>query len=186
MPVATDQPKVGDIVTARFPRREGPSEHPRPCLVLEATDDELLLAYGTTSETDANRGLDLSVANDPDTNGLHRPTRFVCARRVRLSRTDHRLVSDRHGHLVVGTLGDESRPRLDHILRLISEEGPRDEREARERAGLHPGPKRGFLRQKRRRAKGWADAGPGAAARSVVVVTRPRQWTHAEGVSHNH
>ena len=117
--------QVGDIVTALFPHKEGPAKHARPCLILEVTDEELLIAYGTTSKSDANRGLDLSVREDPEAHGLHRPTRFVCARRLRLPRTDARLVADRHGRLFVGKLGQQYRPRLDDIHCEIAAEGPR-------------------------------------------------------------
>lgn len=173
MPEFNELLKKGDIVTALFPRREGPAMQARPCLILEATNDELLIAYGTTSTSVSNRGLDLSVSEDLEAHGLHRATRFVCARRLRLARTDDRLVADRHGRLLVGSLGKQFRPCLDDILDALAAEGPRDEREARERKGIHPGPRRSYLRRNRRHAKGGMGQHSGTAARNVVVVTRP-------------
>lgn len=186
MPDFTDHPDVGDIITCRFPRREGPAEAPRPCLVLEANDDELLLAYGTTSSTDANVGLEVSVTHNPGVHGLHRPTRFVCARRLRLSRTDERLVADRHGRVVVGSLLDAFRDRLDDILAEIEAEEPRETREERERAGIHPPSARGFVRLYRKRGKArnasrWVTEVP-----DVVVVTRPKPRHRAVGLSQTH
>ena len=51
---ATDLLNPGDIVSFRFPYSEGMAPYARPCLVLDATEDELLLAYGTSSRERAN------------------------------------------------------------------------------------------------------------------------------------
>ncbi|MCB1359266.1 MAG: type II toxin-antitoxin system PemK/MazF family toxin [Maritimibacter sp.] len=182
----TDYPKAGDIVTCRFPRREGPAETPRPCLVLEATDTELLLAYGTTSSTDANVGLEVSVTQNPEAHGLHRPTRFVCARRLRVSRTDKRLVADRIGRVVVGSLQEMFRDRLDEILAEIEAEEPRETREERERAGIHPPSARGFVRLYRKRGKAGKGTRRVTADPDVVVVTRPRPRHRAARLSQTH
>ena len=186
MPDFTDHPDVGDIVTCRFPRREGPARAPRPCLVLEANDAELLLAYGTTSPTDANVGLELSVTENPEAHGLHRPTRFVGARRLRLSRTDERLVADRHGRVVVGNILEAFRARLDEILAEIDAEGPRHDREDREWAGIHPPSARGFVRLYRKRGKAGKGSRWASTAPDVVVVTRRKLRHRAARLSETH
>lgn len=88
----------GDIVRFRFPVKEPCSSRSRPklrpCLVLEIRDlggsRFATLAYGTSADTNANRGREV-IVTDPDamaTAGLEKPTRFVCVRRVSVS-LDH-------------------------------------------------------------------------------------------------
>lgn len=91
---------VGDVVAYRFPVAESDTAgevipKTRPCLVLDVEEHGgqrlALLAYGTGSETAANRGLEIHVdpAAADDATGLHQRTRFVAARRL--------LVPLRHG-----------------------------------------------------------------------------------------
>ncbi|WP_082739157.1 hypothetical protein [Aliiruegeria sabulilitoris] len=82
---------VGDVVSYRFPvSEEDGTATPkvRPCLVLDvetiAGTTYALLAYGTTSPTRANAGYEIRVRAPKALRpaGLHRPTRFVGARRL--------------------------------------------------------------------------------------------------------
>lgn len=88
----------GDIVRFRFPirkpRTSGERPKLRPCLVLELFDVAgsrfATLAYGTSTDTRANRGREVFVTH-PDAlaeAGLEKPTRFVCARLISVS-LDH-------------------------------------------------------------------------------------------------
>jgi len=84
----------GDIISFRFPI-EGAGALPkkRPCLVLDVhrlgDSRYALLAYGTSADTQANRGYEVRLT-EPEARaaGLHRPTRFVGARRM-LVAVDH-------------------------------------------------------------------------------------------------
>lgn len=136
--VQSHSPSAGDIVSFRFPKREGPTETARPCLVLEADDNEVLIAYGTTSTTSANRGLELWVRHDTGACGLHRPTRFVAARRIRVRRDDDRLVLNDAGTPVIGHLTQDLEERLCEILAVLGSTSIAAERKDAEREGIHP------------------------------------------------
>ncbi len=56
--------RPGDIVSFRYPYREGFSPYARPCLVLEAGVNEMLLAYGTTSHERANVGFEIRINSE--------------------------------------------------------------------------------------------------------------------------
>mgnify|MGYP006286038683 FL=1 len=128
------QLRAGDVVTFKFPlaersRRLGKT---RPCLVLSVADHEgvrhALIAYGTTADTPSNRGHDLAI-DTPDgmaAAGLHRPTRFVGARRVRVPLTSpmFRPQPDT-GSPVLGRLATADRRALLDVLRAILREPAR-------------------------------------------------------------
>ncbi|WP_189683150.1 hypothetical protein [Seohaeicola zhoushanensis] len=143
---------AGDIVCFRFPRREGPS-YARPCLVLQAIGTELVIAYGTTSTTNSNRGLEVSVEADFAACGLDRPTRFVCARRIRVDHTDPRIEPCPDGGTpVIGHLPARYIPQLAGVFMDIAKAFPDpDVRAQAERAGIHPPkPMRGSHLNRRR------------------------------------
>lgn len=129
----------GDLICFRFPQREG-AAYPRPCLILEAKDDEVLIAYGTTSMTGANRGHEIAVRQDHASCGLDRPTRFVGARRIRVSVDDPRIERcPDGGPTVIGRLPTGLMARLEQIRAEIEAASPDQEaRLAAERAGIHP------------------------------------------------
>ena len=85
----------GHVVRFRFPVVAEAGHQPvakrRPCLVLEifhlCGQRFVKLAYGTSAETNANKGCEVRV-NQPDgcaAAGLDRPTRFVGARSIIVS-----------------------------------------------------------------------------------------------------
>ena len=88
----TRQPERGDVVLFRFPTAEEEAEiglpKRRPCLVLDTFERGgarfVELAYGTSAMTKANRGYEILVKQPASraAAGLHRPTRFVGARRI--------------------------------------------------------------------------------------------------------
>ncbi len=85
----------GHVVRFRFPVAPEAGHQPvakrRPCLILEVFhlcgQRFVKLAYGTSAETNANKGCEVRV-NQPDgcaAAGLDRPTRFVGARSIIVS-----------------------------------------------------------------------------------------------------
>jgi hypothetical protein len=111
----------------------------RPCLVLEATEDEVLLAYGTTSRSRANVGFELRVTAEFAECGLDKASRFVLARRVRVPRSDPRIVPNAAGTPVLGHLTEALRRRQDDLFARIEASWPTAERRIEaERRGLHP------------------------------------------------
>ncbi|HHX88291.1 MAG TPA: hypothetical protein GX700_00740 [Paracoccus sp.] len=101
----------GTIVSFRFPlgEGEGPSKT-RPCLVIGSSTADgtprITLAYGTSADSDSNRGLDLALAEPADwmAAGLHRPTRFVLMRRITVGPDDPGFNFHRRGGPVIGVL----------------------------------------------------------------------------------
>ena len=130
----------GDIVSFHFPHREGDAPYPRPCLVMETTEDEVVLAYGTTSKEKANAGCEIRLNADFADCGLQRATRFVLARRLRVAMNDPRLApraSD--GSPVIGRLTSGLHCRLQDLRNLISASWPNAAlRQQAERHGIHP------------------------------------------------
>lgn len=116
----------GDVVSFVFPLAEPlcPGERPkrRPCLVLEidVIDGErhALLAYGTTSSGRRNRGYEITVRDTAAraAAGLHEPSRFVGARRLRVPLSDSRFVSGASGSPVLGQLNAAGLDRM-HAVR---------------------------------------------------------------------
>ncbi|MPQ96026.1 hypothetical protein [Thioclava sp. JE_KL1] len=129
----------GDIVSFRFPHSEGMAPYARPCLVLDASDKEALLAYGTTSRSRANVGFELRVTAEFAECGLDKASRFVLARRVRVARADPRLVPNALGTPVLGRLTEALRRRQNDLFAQIEASWPTAERRIEaERRGLHP------------------------------------------------
>lgn len=83
----------------------------RPCLVIATTPGKdgaplITIAYGTSADSQSNRGLDLKLAK-PDyykAAGLRRPTRFVLMRRVTVPASDPGLDGRRAESPVIGSL----------------------------------------------------------------------------------
>lgn len=123
---------VGDIVSYRFPLAEDAATglpKIRPCLVLEVEGRgrrrQVVLAYGTTSASNANRGYEISLSDHAAiaTAGLHRPTRFVCRRRIRVPVTDKGFVACRDlGTAVIGSLEGPARARMQAVRARIHAE----------------------------------------------------------------
>ncbi|WP_139103298.1 hypothetical protein [Pararhodobacter sp. CCB-MM2] len=131
--------RPGDVVSFRFPFSEGFAPYARPCLILDASEDELLVAYGTTSRERANSGFEIRVNAEFAACGLDRPTRFVLARRIRVSRSDPRFAQDVTGTAVLGRLTTPLCLRQTDLLGRITASWP--DHRARlqaERRGLHP------------------------------------------------
>ncbi|WP_088636351.1 hypothetical protein [Phaeobacter sp. 22II1-1F12B] len=136
---ATDPVVPGDIVSFRFPYSEGMTLYARPCLVLDATEDELLLAYGTSSRERANTGFEIRLNAEFAACGLNRASRFVLARRIRVARSDPRLETNASGSPVLGRLTEALRLRKADLFARIKASWPDDAaRLEAERRGLHP------------------------------------------------
>ena len=146
----TPQIRPGDIVSFRFPYKEGFSPYARPTLVLETTEDEILLAYGTTSHKSANVGFEIRLNTDYAACGLDMASRFVLARRVRVKRDDPRFECDPTGNPTIGQLPDDLVARKQTLLWLITQswENPTQRHHA-ERVGIHPPKGRRRRREKR-------------------------------------
>ncbi len=123
---------VGDVVSYRFPvAEEDGTAKPkvRRCLVLDlvtvAGASYALLAYGTTSSTTANYGYEISVRSPKALRpaGLHRPTRFVGARRlfVPLDATGF-VSSGPAGTPVLGRLDGKAFERMNEVRARIHAE----------------------------------------------------------------
>ena len=135
----TDPVNPGDIVSFRFPYSEGMAPYARPCLVLDATEEELLLAYGTSSRERANVGFELRVNAEFTECGLDRASRFVLARRVRVARSDPRLAPNASGTAVLGRLTEALHLRKVDLFARIKASWPEEAaRLEAERRGLHP------------------------------------------------
>ena len=136
---ATDLLNPGDIVSFRFPYSAGMAPYARPCLVLDATEDELLLAYGTSSRERANTGFEIRLNAEFAACGLNRASRFVLARRIRVARSDPRLETNASGSPVLGRLTEALRLRKADLFARIKASWPDDAaRLEAERRGLHP------------------------------------------------
>ncbi|WP_340110336.1 hypothetical protein [Pikeienuella sp. HZG-20] len=119
----------GDIISFRFPVRG--SEIPpkiRPCLVLDIVKvgdaRYALLAYGTSAKTRANRGYEVQLGRvDARAAGLHRPTRFVGARRMLVS-LDHPdiVICAGAGAPVIGCLSGAAVERMHAVRARIQAE----------------------------------------------------------------
>lgn len=116
----------GTIVSFRFPQGEnGQSGKARPCLVIgintASNDMRLTLAYGTTAETDANRGFDLHLSERAAWRkaGVHRPTRFVLARRLTIAIDDLRFDCGPAGNPIIGRLPSAQLSQLADLLRIL-------------------------------------------------------------------
>jgi hypothetical protein len=121
----------GHIVLFRFPVRlpgETDNAKVRPCLVLDVemvgAQRCALIAYGTSADTKANRGYEIDVRGEEATAvGLHKPTRFVGARRilVPLEHPGFLMIGD-SGSPIVGRLTGQSLDRMNAVRGRIHAE----------------------------------------------------------------
>lgn len=140
---------VGDIVSYRFPvadADEGGTSEPkaRPCLVLDIETiggaTYALLAYGTSSRTNANRGYEIRVLAPAVFRpaGLDKPTRFVGARRLLVALDARGFVCGATtGSPVLGSLEGAPRARMNAVRgRIHAERDIAADRRASRRTGL--------------------------------------------------
>ncbi|AMY70692.1 hypothetical protein [Frigidibacter mobilis] len=127
-----DTVAIGDIVAFRFPVADedgGDGLKNRPCLVLEVQDRggarSALLAYGTSSYGRSNRGYEVRIRRPEAlaSCGLHRPTRFVGARRLWVPLASQGFVCRQiDDSAVIGHLSGAELARLNAVrARLIAE-----------------------------------------------------------------
>jgi hypothetical protein len=143
---------VGDIVSYRFPVAEEPgaaSPKARPCLVIDvetlAGVRYAVLAYGTTATAGPNRGYEINVraAEAFAAAGLHKPTRFICARRLLVPLSSPAFVCcAATGAPILGRLTGAERERMNAVRARIHAERDiaadrRAERRTRERRRSH-------------------------------------------------
>lgn len=146
-PAWRDHVAVGDIVSFHFPcATDDTATAPkaRPCLVLDVETIHgqryALLAYGTTATTGANRGYEIRVrsAEALTSGGLHKPTRFVAARRLLVPLDSGGFACCAGtGAPVLGRLTGETRERMHAVrARLHAERDiAADRRASRRRTG---------------------------------------------------
>lgn len=116
----------GTIVSFQFPRSDDdlPGKA-RPCLVIAVRDGidstDIILAFGTTADTDANRGHDLLLDRGTAwrSAGLHHPSRFVLGRRITVPSDDPRFDSGADGHPIIGQLPASKQAEFADLIRLI-------------------------------------------------------------------
>lgn len=113
----------GHIVMFRFPVRltDDPPKI-RPCLVLDVIrkggEHFAVLAYGTTAQTNANRGYEVAVSGETLLKllKLRKPTRFVGARRITVSLDHNGFACNRDGTPILSALVGTSVDRM-HAVR---------------------------------------------------------------------
>tara|TARA_R110002124_G_scaffold42292_7_gene130338 strand:- start:454 stop:1014 length:561 start_codon:yes stop_codon:yes gene_type:complete len=156
---------AGDIVAYRFPvAEEDGTAAPkmRPCLVLdiETIGGALyaLLAYGTSAVTAANKGYEVRVrsGNAVRAAGLHRPTRFVGARRLMVPLDGSGFaVCAATNSPILGRLDETARKRMNSVRTRIraDRENAADRRVSRRRASRALPPFTGEARYPERHAR---------------------------------
>ena len=121
--------QTGDIVSFLFPLAEdGCQDQPkaRPCLILGVRhigDHRIAdVAYGTTASVRGPARLVLRVRHDADMHvlGLHRPTTFVCSRRICVSLRHSGFRCSSSGTAVIGRLTPKLMERLEAIRSEIA------------------------------------------------------------------
>lgn len=151
---SADALRPGTILSFPFPLGTGTGRvKTRPCLVIARTAGadgapRVTIAYGTSADTAANRGLDLDLADPAEWQaaGLHRPTRFVLSRRVTVPLTDAGLAGRRPGAPVIGTLPAPAAVILHRLTRALGAALTEDRRRGAVRAPAwrrpdrHPAP----------------------------------------------
>ncbi len=157
----------GDVVRFRFPiAKPLPGQgrpKRRPCLVLEvitwAQRRLAKLAYGTSADTNANRGYEVRI-REPDAirmAGLDRPSRFVCARTLIVSLDNPAFAPlPGTGTPVIGHLDDSLMARMNAVRARLDAEAAIA---ADARAGRH--------REQRR----WRHEGDGFRKRNRALRT---------------
>lgn len=116
---------AGDIVNFTYPstERDAAVEKHRPCLILEIDTDkaEAVVVYGTAAKSRANVGYELRITRraDLDAASLHKPTRFVGVRHVRVPLSSERFVVSQDGSVRIGRLPQSLHERLDRIRDLL-------------------------------------------------------------------
>ena len=116
----------GTIVSFQFPRSDDdlPGKA-RPCLVIAVSDrvdgTDIILAFGTTADSDANRGHDLLLDRGTAwrSAGPHHPSRSVLGRRITVPSDDPRFDYGADGHPIIGRLPHAKRTEFADLLRLI-------------------------------------------------------------------
>lgn len=119
-----DRLLAGDIVSFVFPSSEGDAEleKARPSLVLTVDRDGeepmVTVAYGTSSRSRSNTGLELHVRKleDIEAAGLHKRTRFVGARTATVPLSSMRFVECADGTAVLGLLPTPLLARLAQVV----------------------------------------------------------------------
>jgi hypothetical protein len=165
---------VGDIVSYRFPVADdvGTAQpKARPCLVIDLETlvgtQYAVLAYGTTVTAGPNRGYEVSVRKPHAflDAGLHKPTKFICARRLLVPLQSNGFVcSAATGDPILGHLVGEERERMNavraklHAERDIAADRREERRERTRRRSRDPRP---FVVEHRRPKR------PAAATREV-------------------
>lgn len=126
-PAWTQQLRPGTILLFRFPERDDDlAGKRRPCLVLGTQPGpdgpQIALAYGTSVDSSANRGFDISVEADNCASvGTHRPTRFVLARRIAVAADDPRFDTGTEDNPIVGQLLDDQMGELGALTGFLGE-----------------------------------------------------------------
>lgn len=117
----------GDIVAFAFPTTEdGIHAKHRPALVLDIDRSsgvaEAVIVYGTAAMTRANTGLELRVVSPADMAAarLHKPTRFVGTRRIKVPLDSPRFITCAASTAVIGRLPATYHPRLDRLRDLTA------------------------------------------------------------------
>lgn len=153
-----DRLSHGDVVAFRFPvaDEDGAPPKSRPCLVLDvvtiAGTTLVTLAYGTTAQSDANRGCEIHVTRPEAMRaaGVHRPTRFVGARRITVSVDHSGFAANRAGTPVIGRLGAPEFERLNAVrARIHAEADMAAERHATRRRERRRSPEHPIIEHRR-------------------------------------
>lgn len=117
----------GAIVLFRFPERHDDlGGKKRPCLVLATRSQpnglHVSLAYGTSVDSHANRGFDISIdPDDCEAVGTRRATRFVLARRITVAVTDPRFDTGGSDNPIVGEVLDDHMRQLGPLKSFLED-----------------------------------------------------------------
>lgn len=130
--------RPGHIVAFRFPMTETDARAKvRPCLIIArrggVDGPHFTLAYGTATDSAANRGLDITLSNPGEVAaaGLNRPRRFVLARRITVGPDDDRFDRRADGTAILDELPARLRPRLLGLTAFLGDQVSEDHRRGR-------------------------------------------------------
>lgn len=185
----------GAIALFRFPEREDDlGGKKRPCLVLATRSQpnglHVSLAYGTSVDSHANRGFDISIdSDDCEAVGTRRATRFVLARRINVSVNDSRFDVGTEDNPIVGQLLDDQMGQLRALAGFLGDRVFEDAipaRAASRRSGViaisqskrSPGPYRTAERSPRRCVVHAAPAAPPAPSSSSTAANAGHDPPH--------